>query len=151
MNPQSDKDILTDSLLALVMSGLSVTEAAIRLDINIYTARNWLSENDRYLAYRRSKSEEYRKRLQEEGKWRDRKHEDYSLAEQLFISAITLDDVEFFKTIVNVGEKVCCDINSAGYREFCIIEKKYPHFAKTDQGGIPWTWLTIMNRGRIGK
>ena len=151
MKAPSDKDVLTDSLLALIMSGLTVVEAAIRLDINIYTARNWLSENDRYLAYRRAKADEYRDRLREEGKWRDRKHEDLSMSEQLYISAITIKDVEFFKTIVNDGEKICCDINAAGYREYCTIVKKYPHFAQTDQGGIPWTWLTVMNRGRIGK
>ena len=151
MKPNSDKELLTESLLALVKSGLTVVEAALRLDINLNTARNWLSENDGYLAYRRSKAEEYRNRLRQEGKWRDRKYEDLSLAEQLYVSAITLDDVEFYKTIVNVGEKICCDINAAGYREYCIVTKKYPHFAQTDQGGIPWSWLTVMNRGRIGK
>lgn len=137
--PYSDRDVLTESLVSLVMSGLSLREAALRLDIKYDTAVNWANSNSKYRAW---KAQHF------SGAGRP---SEGSMYLRIASQAIYMRDVEFYKDIVNEGESVCYDINEYGYREYAVIEKKYPHFAKTDKGGIPWTWLTVMNRERIGK
>ena len=172
----TETEILKDTLLTLVLSGLSVNESCSRLDISKQTALRWLKREPKYKEYReQQKAKKIARESEIIGLYEDGygitdisretgvpigtvsgivygdNTEDGSSDSRIFRSAINLRDVEHFKSITFVGEEVCFDISSYGTKEYCIIEAKYPHFAKTDQCGIPWTWLTVMNRERIGK
>lgn len=178
----TEKEILIDTILTLIKSGLSMRESLVRLELEdkYGTVKNWLLKDSRYIAYRKEAkqlvSDESKSLASKVMNLYDAGVPNRKIAEELNIpkgtvssvvsrskvtglshderreiSAITLDDVELLKEMTCEGEVLCCDITEYGTREYCLIEKKYPHFAKTDKGGIPWTWLTVMNRGRIGK
>ena len=76
---------------------------------------------------------------------------------EIFLQAITLADVDKFKRLVCLGEEVCVDVDVNGIPICGQVVAKYEHFALVecdkweDSGGYPWTFLTTMNKKRIGK
>lgn len=167
----TEKEITIDTILTLIKSGLTLRESITRLglDDKYGTVKNWMIQDRRYVEFRKQQKEKIlllydagvpNTKIAEElniprssvGTIVSRtKPSGLSNYERIAVSAITLADVSLFKEIVREGEKLCSDITEYGTREICVVIKKYPHFAMTDKGGIPWTWLTVRNRERIGK
>lgn len=167
----TEKEITIDTVLTLIKSGLTLRESITRLglDDKYKTIKNWMLQDKRYVEFRKQQNEKIlllydagvsNPKIAEElhmprslvGTVVSRiKPSGLSTFERIAVSAITLSDVALFKEVVSEGENLCCDITEYGTKETCVVIKKYPHFAMTDKGGIPWTWLTVRNRERIGK
>lgn len=167
----TEKEITIDTVLTLIKSGLTLRESLTRLglDDKYGTVKNWMLQDKRYVELRKQQKEKILL-LYDAGYSNSKIADELHVArssvgtvvsrskpsglsnfERIAVSAITLSDVALFKEVVSEGEKLCCDITEYGTKEICVVIKKYPHFAMTDKGGIPWSWLTVRNRERIGK
>lgn len=87
---------------------------------------------------------ELRKRAKENG-------EDVILAPWQSRSLIFIDDVEYFRQVVQVGDELVYTETEYGIPLMCRVIKKYPYIAMTDAGAVDWPWLTLKNRRLIGK
>lgn len=66
---------------------------------------------------------------------------------------VTTDQVNLFKSVVRLNETIYYDTTDYGLPLSGVLVKKYPYMGLLEVNGfltgIPWTWLTIMNRRRI--